>query len=209
MFQIKQYIGDNKLKPVDKLMNEYEMSNSLGISRNSVKKALKTKQVLGIIEAKPGDGVFLRPFNFDTILDNMSYGLTIDKPNIQELLDARKALEFYFIDDSSKKSKPNTITKLIEIIEKMHERAVDIEISDLDEEFHITLCEFVENKVFLKLIHVFWKVMNLLGYHNFSRETDLYVTYQNHKTILGYFVKGDVKGARNAIKDQFANIEKT
>ena len=51
--------------------------------------------------------------------------------------------------------------------------------------------------------------MNLLGYHNFSRETDLYVTYQNHKTILGYFVKGDVKGARNAIKDQFANIEKT
>ena len=41
MLQIKQYIKDSELKPGDKLLSEQEISKSLGISRNTVREALK------------------------------------------------------------------------------------------------------------------------------------------------------------------------
>jgi len=209
MLQIKQYIKDSELKPGDKLMSEQEISKSLGISRNTVREALKTMQGLGIIEIKPGDGMFLRPFNFDAILDNLSYSLVIDKPEIQELLDARKALEFYFIKDAIQKSKPETISKLNEIIKEMYERVSrGIKITDLDEKFHMTLYEGVENKVLLKLIYVFWKVMNLISDQSIGKETDLQGDYLSHKKIVEHIVDRNVEKARDAIKEHFLSIEK-
>ena len=73
--EIKKYIIESGLKPGDKLLSEQELAINLGISRTSLREVLKGLQALGIIEVKPGDGIFLKEFNFDAILDNLSYSL--------------------------------------------------------------------------------------------------------------------------------------
>ncbi len=118
-------------------------------------------------------------------------------------------MELYFIKDAIQKSKPETIEKLNNIVKEMYERVSrDEKIADLDEKFHMTLYEGVGNKVLLKLIYVFWKVMNLISDQSIEKETDLHGDYLNHKKIVEYFAEGNVEKAQNAIKEHFFSIEK-
>ena len=72
----------------------------------------------------------------------------------------------------------------------------------------MTLYEGVENKVLLKLIYVFWKVMNLISDQSIGKETDLQGDYLSHKKIVEHIADRNVEKARDAIKEHFLSIEK-
>ena len=57
--QIQQKIMDNELKVGDKLPPEREMSEIYNISRNSVREALRSLEVLGLVECRHGEGNFI------------------------------------------------------------------------------------------------------------------------------------------------------
>ncbi|HZQ05535.1 MAG TPA: GntR family transcriptional regulator, partial [Anaerolineae bacterium] len=73
--EIKNYIIENELRAGDPLPTEGELARQLDISRNSVREAVKSLEALGILEARSGSGLFVRNFNFDSILDNLPYGI--------------------------------------------------------------------------------------------------------------------------------------
>ncbi len=54
------------------------MATDLGVSRGSVREAIKALESLGIVEVRHGDGVRVRAFNFDSTFDLLSYGLVFD-----------------------------------------------------------------------------------------------------------------------------------
>ena len=55
--QIKQYITENKLESGDLLPPEGQLAIDLGVSRGSVREAIKALESLGIVEVRHGDGV--------------------------------------------------------------------------------------------------------------------------------------------------------
>ena len=57
--KIQQSILNNELKVGDKLPPEREMSEIHNISRNSVREALRTLEVVGLIECRHGEGNFI------------------------------------------------------------------------------------------------------------------------------------------------------
>ena len=57
--RIKQYIVDNALRPGDPLPTEFDLSRSLGISRNSLREALKALETIGVVETRHGLGSFV------------------------------------------------------------------------------------------------------------------------------------------------------
>ena len=69
--QIKDFILQ-KVHPGDKLPPEKEIAAQLGVSRPAAREVLKSLEVLGIIQIKRGEGTFVRSFNFDPILHNLS-----------------------------------------------------------------------------------------------------------------------------------------
>ena len=61
--EILHMITDNilagNLKPGDKLPTEFELAESLGVGRNSVREAIKMLHSLGVVEVKMGAGTFI------------------------------------------------------------------------------------------------------------------------------------------------------
>ena len=74
--QIKRVITERELQPGDLLPPEGQLAEDLGVSRGSVREAIKSLESLGIVESKHGAGVCVREFNFDSILEFLSFGLT-------------------------------------------------------------------------------------------------------------------------------------
>jgi DNA-binding FadR family transcriptional regulator len=72
--EIKSYIVDHQLKPGDSVPSESELARLLNISRNSVREAVKSLKVPGIVESKPGSGLFVKDFSFGSIINNLPSG---------------------------------------------------------------------------------------------------------------------------------------
>ncbi len=59
--EISRYIHRENLKPGDRLPPEALLSRTFGVSRNSLREALRILQALGLIHKRPGEGAIVAP----------------------------------------------------------------------------------------------------------------------------------------------------
>ncbi|MFW6381098.1 MAG: FadR/GntR family transcriptional regulator, partial [Bacillota bacterium] len=59
VFQIKEKIAKGELQEGDKLPPERELTKMLNVSRSSVREAMKTLEVIGLVNIKHGQGIFI------------------------------------------------------------------------------------------------------------------------------------------------------
>lgn len=64
--QLTQAMTMGKLRPGDKIPTETELSESLQVSRNSVREAVKILVAYGILEIRRAEGTFIRQRSFPT-----------------------------------------------------------------------------------------------------------------------------------------------
>jgi len=143
---LKEYITTADLKPGDALPAESELARQLGVSRNSVREAVKSLEMVGIVETRRGSGVFVGSFSFDPLLEALPYGLMVDTHDLIDLLDVRGALEDSMVPRAIAAQTPEQIVRLRNVLDAMRERAEANERIDReDRAFHRTLFEVVGN----------------------------------------------------------------
>ena len=96
MAQLRNFIEKTNLAG-DRLPTETELAQTMGISRGTVREALKALEALGIVETKRGEGMFVQAFSFQTILRNIPCSIVFNPRELLELLEVRKALECQFV----------------------------------------------------------------------------------------------------------------
>jgi len=87
--QMKQLISSGAWPVGEKIPGENELSSQLGISRNSVREALRSLVHAGLLEARPGDGTYVRAAS--------ELGVTlhrrVDAGDLEEAFEVRSMLE--------------------------------------------------------------------------------------------------------------------
>ena len=68
-----------QLKPGDKIPTEMELSESLGVGRNSIREAIKILVYLGVLEIRRAEGTFVCEGFSESMIDPMVYGIILDK----------------------------------------------------------------------------------------------------------------------------------
>src|SRR5688572_6879512 len=120
---IRGYILEHGLRPNDALPPEGQLAREMGISRASVREAVKALEALGILESRTGSGLRVRAFSLDPILDNLGYGLLFDTNSVLELIAVRQHLEVGFIEEVARQATPQQLRVLRSIVDRMGERA--------------------------------------------------------------------------------------
>lgn len=70
--QIKAAIKEKEILPGEKLPSERTLSETLSVSRTSVKEAFSVLESAGVVEIKQGSGVFLLKAPIDDILEKLN-----------------------------------------------------------------------------------------------------------------------------------------
>ena len=88
--RLRAFIEDEKLEPGDRLMPERDLAARLGVSRTSVRQALTALRVMGMVEIKHGDGVYLLRSSREIVpsLASEIVGSEVDHPMIWEVREA-------------------------------------------------------------------------------------------------------------------------
>lgn len=201
---IKDYIIKHKLKAGDPLPSENQLAEDLGVGRSSVREAVKALQSLGIIEARHGNGLFVREWNLDPVLETLEYGLRFNTRSLGELLDIRIWLETAVMDDVVTLIDAETIAALDDIMDAWTAQieAGDYKDAEHDEKFHCTLYKSLGNETMLKLFDVFWIAFTTFEPEPTNKERKL-KTVNLHRGILEAVKAGDVAEARRYLADSY------
>ena len=204
--EIRNYIIKQGLRPGDPLKPESELARLFGVSRNSVREAVKALESTGVLETRRGSGVYVRDFSFAPLLDHLPYGLMQGQRALGELLALRKALEAGLIADAMRAMSQDSVTALRETLASMRALAEqDKSFPEQDRQFHRLLFTDLGNEMLLSLFDLFW----LAFHHALPRlpgRTPMEV-YQAHARILDAILTGDPEQARAAVHEHYVGIE--
>ncbi len=199
--EIKAFILRNNLKPGDLLPPETELARQLGISRNSLREAVKALESLGVLEARAGVGIFVRGFSFDPLLENLAYGLRIGSKDLRDIFEIRYHLEYSMAERAVQAVTSEQIAHLRAILERMQRAAEAGQYSAEDDRaFHQALWENVDNTILSKLLDIFWLVREQAQQSDLvAVPPDPLATYQRHVSIVDALAARNTEALRAAI----------
>ncbi len=206
--RVKDYITANRLAAGDSLPPETQLATDLGISRGSMREAIKALESLGIVEVRHGAGVFVRAFNFDSILDLLTFGFSFDPSRINEILQIRKWLETAAIVEVCEQITDDDIRAIEQVLSQWDKRITAGEpTAEEDRAFHQILYRVLSNQSLIALIDIFWVVYHSVRTTQVTRDAHPATTIQEHRDILNAVKKHDASRARQCVNDHFRGIE--
>jgi GntR family transcriptional regulator, transcriptional repressor for pyruvate dehydrogenase complex len=91
---IKKMIVSGELQPGDRLAKEDELAARLGLSRSSLREAVRALTLVGILDARQGDGTYVTSLRPEILLDAMSFVVDFHRDDsVLEFLEVRRLLE--------------------------------------------------------------------------------------------------------------------
>ncbi|MEV1019098.1 FadR/GntR family transcriptional regulator [Streptomyces sp. NPDC050264] len=212
---VTQRILDAGLRPGELLPTEAELMESLGVSRNSVREALKALQALDIVEIRHGYGTYVGQASLTPLADGLTFRTLLrpadDAHALAEILQIREILEEGLIRRVAA-APPDTgiLDQLDTIVRKMGESGEAGEpFTDLDREFHETLYRPLGNELIPQLLGAFWNVFDrVAGVRHWAGDPAPEVTVDRHRAIVAALRARDAAGAQQAMATHFRGIEK-
>lgn len=212
VIQIKDLVFTKKLKPGDKLPSEIVMANLLKVSRTSVREAMRTLHVMGIVKIIHGQGTYIAEIDFKKLLDQLGELLFLKEDSVLHLFEIRIVLETNAAFWAASRGKPSHLEKLKDIMEKMEDLDSDKEIPKEDFEifdtgFHTTIATLSGNPVMVRTMHSLLDLLEnsrglTLGIEGRAKRSLL-----EHKKITEAILSRDPEKAKNEMFCHLKNIE--
>jgi GntR family transcriptional repressor for pyruvate dehydrogenase complex len=94
ILEIKAMIRSGELRPGDRLPPEKELSETLGLSRSSLREAVKALEVIRVLDVRRGDGTYVTSLTPGLLLEAMSFVVDLHQDaSVLELFEVRRILE--------------------------------------------------------------------------------------------------------------------
>lgn len=92
--KIKDMILSGELRPGDRLPKEPELAIKLGLSRNSLREAVRALTFMNVLDVRQGDGTYVTSLEPNLLLDALKFVLDFHRDEtILQLFEVRRVLE--------------------------------------------------------------------------------------------------------------------
>ncbi|MEC4015184.1 FadR/GntR family transcriptional regulator [Streptomyces sp. H27-D2] len=211
--RIKKLIIDQRLPSGASLPTETELMELLGVSRNSVREALKALQAMGIVEIRHGFGTYVGPMSMAPMIEGLTFrtvaGHYRGEDSLLQLLELREAVETGLISRLVGRAPEADPAELDALVERMtQEAAAGAVRAETDRAFHAALYRGLDNPLLSEVLEAFWDAFHRVRTDLADVHQDPKITCSQHREILAAVRSGDAVRAEQAIRDHFGNIRK-
>lgn len=204
--QIKDLILADGLRPGDAMPTEATLCDQLGVSRSSVREAIRTLATLGIVEVRHGRGTYVGEVPLDALVETLVFRGALEPGDdlraLREIIEIRQALDLAMADRLIGAVAGDHDPSLWKTVHEMNRLSANgLTFAEEDRSFHTALLSRIGNSIVSPLVGAFWDVhtavMPRLGV---SLPADLMQTARAHEDMLNSAEAGDVEGYRAAVK---------
>jgi GntR family transcriptional regulator, transcriptional repressor for pyruvate dehydrogenase complex len=209
--QLKIMLTDGELRPGDKLPSERDMSESLGVSRASVREALTTLEAIGILEIKPGEGTFVRETSDAETFAPLTLVLAIERNSKAQLMEVRRVLETEMAALAAERASSENLYKIQALLDVMKGAHNTHDAVEADLRFHFAIAEASQNTILLRLINTIADLMH----HTFQGKREKLYAHSpsgqrilhEHEAIYQAIKNRDPQKARDKMLEHINHVE--
>ncbi len=146
--QVKNLIAEGRLRPGDRLPPERELMKHFGVSRPTLREALKALIALGFLQVTPDKKTIVRSIVSNRMEDPLSHLIKTDTQKIFDLIEVRKGLEAWSSFYAAQRATEDDLRKLDSLLREMKaafEKGRSWEKEDAD--FHLAIAQATQNTI--------------------------------------------------------------
>jgi GntR family transcriptional regulator, transcriptional repressor for pyruvate dehydrogenase complex len=201
----KRLIGDGVLSPGDRLPPERELAELLGVSRSSLRPALKVLENMGIISQRVGSGTRLNPAAASILAEPLQFLILLDGITFHELMEARLIVEPELAARAAERGTAEDHEALRRSIQRMESADNPEEFVACDLEFHQAVYRTAGNRVCAMLFTVVHQSLEELV--RFTSElVEPEHTIRFHRRILAAVRRGKPEAAREQMREHLEDV---
>ncbi len=216
--QVIEHIKSGTLKQGDKLPSEHDMTKRFGISRISLREAMKLLEAKGYIESHGRRGKFVKSASGHPLESTIEELISVDHQKIWELLAVRRIID----SEAAAMAAEHATKRQIAVLGKFKTDAEKLGIQNivstreggrLYARFYRDLADSTNNTIYS---HIMKSISTLLkGALPYSRQKLMHVDgvseifYKHHLNIVGAIERGDGEAARISVVEHIDWLDKT
>jgi GntR family transcriptional repressor for pyruvate dehydrogenase complex len=206
--QVQTLIVDGVLEPGDLLPPERQLAERFGVSRNSVRDAIRVLELTGLVVARQGEGNVVADVSTETLVAPIALLLLRKRKLVGELLDVRKMLEPALAARAAVHASDEQIARLEEILLRQREKALCGESTvEEDTEFHYVLALAARNSVVPKVLDVLMDLLRETRARSLQTPGRPARSLAGHRRILDAVRRRDPGAAERAVRQHIEEIE--
>jgi GntR family transcriptional repressor for pyruvate dehydrogenase complex len=209
ILKIKEMIISGALGPGDRLPPEKELSERLGLSRSSMREAVKALEVIRVLDVRRGDGTYVTSLEPRLLLEAMSFVVDLhDDSSILELFAVRRILEPAAVALASGRMTDEVLNDLRAQISSV-DPSTDVEglvAHDLD--FHRAIVNTAGNSYLTSLIEsLSSNTVRARIWRGLTQENSVGRTLAEHAAIVDALERGDAELAQALTVVHISGVE--
>jgi GntR family transcriptional repressor for pyruvate dehydrogenase complex len=208
--RIVDLIRTGNLRPGDRLPPERELVEIFGISRASLREAVRALATLGIVETRHGGGAFVTDLDARTLLAPLDFFLSLSQANLDDAFESRRIIEVEIVRQAAMKAHRADIGDLKDMIAahgKIQDDPVGFRI--LDSRFHEKLSAIAGNAVLQRVAYGLYNMGLDLRRRATAEAGIIAQSTEDHRLIAAAIAGHDPQRAAAAMDRHLVHIEES
>ena len=192
-------VVEKGLRPGEKLPNEVELAGELGVSRATLREAIRTLTAQGVLEVRRGKGTFVSAAVEE--MDDFGFSsLERVRGQLRDLFELRSIFEPRAAALACRRATEEELADILargEAVERCIRAGEDRTQADLA--FHAAIVRATHNEFFMRLLPLIDQAVAAAltaGEHQEQLAED---TLRDHALLMEFFQRGDAEGAEHAM----------
>jgi GntR family transcriptional regulator, transcriptional repressor for pyruvate dehydrogenase complex len=207
--RIRDLILSGRFAPGAKLPAEHELAGELGLSRNTVREAVRGLATARVLDVRRGDGTYVTSLDPGLLLEGIGFAVELMRDDTWlELLEVRRCLEPAATALAASRIDEATLRALAGCLDKMRAAADDEELVRHDAEFHALVTGASGNRTMTSILTgLSNKTFRARVWRGHTDTQAVELTIRQHEDIYAALVARDATLAQAAATAHVAATE--
>ena len=213
--QIEQLILRGILRPGERLPPERDLSERMGVSRPSLRDAIADLQERGLVESRPGAGVYVAEVLGSAFSDALVALFASHEEAVFDYVAFRRDMEGLAAERAARRGSDTDLAVVDAIFHKMeaaHQKRDPSDEAALDAQFHMAIIEASHNVVMLHMMRSMYDLLRQGVFYNrqmmFKNRTTRAMLLDQHRAINDALQARDPVAARAAVEAHLDYVER-
>jgi GntR family transcriptional regulator, transcriptional repressor for pyruvate dehydrogenase complex len=209
ILKIKDMLLTGQLRPGDRLPPEKELSERLGLSRNSLREAVKALELIRVLDVRRGDGTFVTSLEPRLLLEAMAFAVDLHQDaSILELFEVRRVLEPAAAAMATLRASRDDLDQLQKLLQEVGPNTSVEELVSHDLKFHGLINELSGNAYMSSLLNsLSGRTLRARIWRGLTEQGSVGRTLAEHQAIFDAMVSGNADLVRSWVTVHISGVE--
>jgi len=206
--QFHALVRDGALRHGDRLPSEREMAEQFNVSRSSVREAIRSLELQGLVISRPGAGTFINTESLDSVVALVAATLSRDVARLRDVFEMRHLLEPPIAALAAQRATPEEVVQMQEVLKEQERQIAQGQTGvEADTAFHFTMASATHNTALLKVVSAVEDILQRSRDQSLQEPGRSLRSLASHRQILQMVEARNAAGAQRAMEHHLTAVE--